>query len=90
MKVEKLTTHIGAELSGVSLADAVTNDDLFGAINEALLAHKVLFLRNQEISKAEHESQRKVFVSDVARRFAETTKPRRACYAPGPVPKLPP
>jgi len=54
MKVEKLTTHIGAELSGVSLAEAVVNDDLFGAIREALLSHKVLFLRDQQISKAEH------------------------------------
>lgn len=54
MRVEKLTTHIGAELSGVSLAEASSNDDLFGAIRAALLAHKVLFLRDQQISKAEH------------------------------------
>ena len=63
MKVEKLTTHIGAELSGVSLAEAITNDDLFGAIREAVLDHKVLFLRDQEISKAEHVG--------FARRFGE-------------------
>ena len=55
MRVEKLTTHIGAELSGVSLAEAVSNDDLFGEIRQALLDHKVLFLRDQELSKAEHE-----------------------------------
>ena len=54
MRVEKLTSHIGAELSGVSLAEAVKNDDLFGAIRQALLEHKVLFLRDQEISKSEH------------------------------------
>lgn len=54
MKVEKLTTDIGAELSGVSLAEAITNDDLFGAIKDALLARKVLFLRDQAISRAEH------------------------------------
>ena len=46
MKVEKLTTHIGAELSGVSVAEAIANDDLFGAIGQALLDHKVLFLRD--------------------------------------------
>ena len=63
MKVEKLTTHIGAELGGVSLAEAVTNDDLFGEIRQALLAHKVLFLRDQDISKAEHVA--------FARRFGE-------------------
>ena len=54
MRIEKLTTHIGAELAGVNLAEAATNDDLFGAIREALLAHKVLFLRDQDISKADH------------------------------------
>ena len=54
MRIEKLTTHIGAELSEVSLAEAITNDDLFGEIRQALLDHKVLFLRDQQISKAEH------------------------------------
>lgn len=54
MKIEKLTTHIGAEVSGVSLADAAANDDLFGEIRQALLDHKVLFLRDQDIGKADH------------------------------------
>ena len=54
MRVEKLTAHIGAQLHGVDLAEAARNDDLFGAIREELLKHKVLFLRDQEISKADH------------------------------------
>ncbi|MFM7029322.1 MAG: TauD/TfdA dioxygenase family protein [Chakrabartia sp.] len=54
MKIDKLTTHIGAELSGVNIAEAATNDDLFGAIRAALLEHKVLFLRDQDISRADH------------------------------------
>jgi taurine dioxygenase len=54
VKVEKLTFHIGAELSGVSLAEAAHNDDLFGAIKAELLAHKVLFLRDQDISRTDH------------------------------------
>lgn len=54
MKVERLTANIGAELSGVSLAEAAINDDLFGAIRAALLDHKVLFLRGQQISGADH------------------------------------
>ncbi|HKH28269.1 MAG TPA: TauD/TfdA family dioxygenase, partial [Sphingomicrobium sp.] len=54
MRIEKLTTHIGAELVGVDLAEAIANEDLFRTIKEALLAHKVLFLRDQLISKAEH------------------------------------
>ena len=54
MKIEKLTTHIGAELSGVNIAEAATNDDLFGTIHAALLDHKVLFLRDQDISRSDH------------------------------------
>jgi taurine dioxygenase len=54
MKIEKLTQHIGAELIGVDLAEAARNDDLFGAIKSALLEHKVLFLRDQDIGRADH------------------------------------
>lgn len=54
MKIERLTQHIGAELVGVNLAEAVRNDDLFGEIKAALLDHKVLFLRDQDISRADH------------------------------------
>jgi taurine dioxygenase len=63
MRIEKLTQHIGAELLGVNLAEAVTNDDLFGAIRAALLEHKVLFLRDQQISRPDHVA--------FARRFGE-------------------
>ena len=54
MRIERLTQHIGAELVGVNLAEAVRNDDLFGAIKAALLSHKVLFLRDQDIARADH------------------------------------
>ncbi len=54
MKVEPLTCCIGAELSGISLSEAARNEDMFEAVKAALLTHKVLFLRNQEISKADH------------------------------------
>ena len=54
MKVEQLTCHIGAEVSGVSLADAARDDALFAQLKSALLEHKVLFLRGQEISRADH------------------------------------
>jgi taurine dioxygenase len=54
VRVERLTQHIGAELVGVNLAEAVHNDDLFGEIRAALLSHKVLFLRDQDISRADH------------------------------------
>ncbi|MFF0200598.1 TauD/TfdA dioxygenase family protein [Streptomyces sp. NPDC005017] len=52
--VEPLTCAIGAELRGVSLADAARDDDLFAEIRSLLLRYKVLFLRDQDISRADH------------------------------------
>jgi len=54
MHVEPLTCAIGAELVGVNLADAIHDNGLFGEIRAALLKHRVLFLRGQNISRAEH------------------------------------
>ena len=54
MKVEPLTRNIGALISGVSLGDASRDDALFAEIKAQLLRHKVLFLRDQKISRAEH------------------------------------
>ena len=54
MKIEKLTTHIGAEVRGIDLAEAACSDDLFAEIRAALLEHKVLFLRDQDIGRADH------------------------------------
>ncbi|WP_233886901.1 TauD/TfdA dioxygenase family protein [Paraburkholderia flagellata] len=63
MKVEQLTYAIGAELTGVNLADAVHDDALFAEIRAALLKHRVLFLRDQNITRTEHVA--------FARRFGE-------------------
>lgn len=63
MKVQQLSCALGAELVGIDLAEAVHNDDLFGAIREQLLRHRVLFLRRQQFSRAEHVA--------FARRFGE-------------------
>ncbi|MBL8382398.1 MAG: TauD/TfdA family dioxygenase [Burkholderiales bacterium] len=63
MKVRPLTCSIGAELQGVNLAEAARDDALFAAIRALLLRHKVLFLRDQEITRAEHVA--------FARRFGE-------------------
>ena len=54
MRVEPLTCSLGAELKGVNLADAARDDDLFAEIRALLLKHRVLFLRDQDISRAEH------------------------------------
>lgn len=54
MQVEQLSYALGAEITGVSVAEAAVNDDLFGEINELFLKHKVLFFRDQDITDAEH------------------------------------
>lgn len=63
MHVEQLTCAIGAELIGVKLADAIHDDALFEQIRAQLLKHRVLFLRDQTITRAEHVA--------FARRFGE-------------------
>jgi taurine dioxygenase len=63
MQVEQLTCSIGAELIGVNLADAVHDDGLFAEIRAQLLKHRVVFLRDQELSRADHVA--------FARRFGE-------------------
>ncbi|CAB3806433.1 Alpha-ketoglutarate-dependent taurine dioxygenase [Paraburkholderia ultramafica] len=54
MRIEQLTYAIGAEITGVNLADAIEDDGLFAEIRSALLKHRVLFLRDQDISRSEH------------------------------------
>ena len=58
-----MTCTIGAELGNVNLGDASRDDALFAEIKALLLKHKVLFLRDQDITRAEHVA--------FARRFGE-------------------
>ncbi len=54
IKVERLTCAIGAELSNVNLGVASRDAGLVAEIRQLLLAHKVLFFRDQDITRAEH------------------------------------
>ena len=63
MQVEQLSCNIGAELFGVNLAEAIHDAGLFAEIRAQLLKHRMLFLRDQDISRAEHVA--------FARRFGE-------------------
>lgn len=63
MRIEPLSCALGAELVGVSLADAIYDDGLFEDLRAALFAHRVLFLRNQTFTRAQHVA--------FARRFGE-------------------
>ena len=54
IEVHRLTSFIGAELRNVSLADAANDASVFAEIKDLLLQHKVLFFRDQPISRADH------------------------------------
>ena len=54
MRIEPITCNIGAELLDVSLRDAAYDDGLFNEVYAALLKHRVLFLRDQDISGKDH------------------------------------
>ncbi len=54
IKVEQLTCSIGAELSNVDLGAASRDRGLAAEIRALLLVHRVLFFRDQNITRAEH------------------------------------
>ncbi len=63
IRVEPLSCAIGAELSNVNLGVASRDDELIAEIRGLLLKHRVLFFRDQDITRAEHVA--------FARRFGE-------------------
>jgi taurine dioxygenase len=54
IRAERLTCALGAELSNVNLGVASRTPELVAEIRTLLLRHKVLFFRDQEITRAEH------------------------------------
>jgi taurine dioxygenase len=54
IKVEPLTCAIGAELGNVNLGVASRDPGLVAEIRALLLKHRVLFFRDQDITRAEH------------------------------------
>ncbi|WP_420855034.1 TauD/TfdA dioxygenase family protein [Rhodococcus pseudokoreensis] len=63
MDARPLTCSIGAELHGVDLAAVSRDDGLFAELKSLLLEHKVLFFRDQDMSRAEHVALAKRFGS---------------------------
>jgi taurine dioxygenase len=53
IEVLPLTATIGAELRNVSLAEASRSAELFTELKELLLQYKVVFVRDQDITRAE-------------------------------------
>lgn len=54
MDARPLTGSIGADLHGVDLADVAHDDERFAELKALLLEHKVLFFRDQDMSRADH------------------------------------
>lgn len=54
IRVEPLTCTIGAELSNVNLGAAAEDDQQMAEIRSLLLKHRVLFFRDQDITRAQH------------------------------------
>ncbi|BDB29125.1 TauD/TfdA family dioxygenase (plasmid) [Cupriavidus sp. P-10] len=54
IRVEALTCTIGAELSNVNLGTAAEDDQQMAEIRSLLLKHRVLFFRDQDITRAQH------------------------------------
>lgn len=54
LEVNPLTCSIGAELSNVHLGAAAEDEGLMAEIRQALLRHRVIFFRDQDITRAEH------------------------------------
>jgi taurine dioxygenase len=54
IRVEPLTCAIGAELGNVNLGVASRDPGLVAQLRKLLLEHKVLFFRDQDITRAEH------------------------------------
>lgn len=63
IQVEPLTCSIGAELGNVNLGAAAEDDSLMAEIRALILKHRVLFFRDQDITRAQHVA--------FARRFGE-------------------
>jgi taurine dioxygenase len=54
IRVEPLSCTIGAELSNVNLGAAAEDDEQMAEIRALLLKHRVLFFRDQDITRAQH------------------------------------
>ena len=54
IKVEQLTCTIGAELSNIDLGAASRDPELVAELRRLLLKHRVLFFRDQDITRGEH------------------------------------
>jgi taurine dioxygenase len=58
--IEKLTPHIGAEISGVDLSRPLGNQQ-FQEVHDALMEHQVVFFRDQSLTHDQHKAFGRLF-----------------------------
>jgi len=61
MKISPITPAIGARVTDVHLGEAARDPERFAQIKSALLKHKVLFFRGQDITRADHQAFARCF-----------------------------
>jgi taurine dioxygenase len=59
-EVEKAGRHLGAEIHGLNLKNGM-NAETFAAFEAALIEHKIVFLRDQHLTTAEHVAISRLF-----------------------------
>src|ERR1700716_3934570 len=60
IEVRKVTPAIGAEISGVDLAGPLSNRQV-SELHDALMAHQVIFFRDQQMSVEQHKAFGRLF-----------------------------
>ena len=60
IEVRKVTPAIGAEISGVDLAGPLSNRQV-SELHDALMAHQVIFFRDQHMSVDQHKAFGRLF-----------------------------
>jgi taurine dioxygenase len=60
LAVARLTPAIGAEISGIDLARPLSNTDV-SELHDALMAHQVIFFRDQHLSVEQHKAFGRLF-----------------------------
>lgn len=54
MKIRQITPSIGAQISDINIGEASRDPNIFAQVKAALLKHKVLFFRGQDITRGDH------------------------------------
>ena len=79
--VEPLTCTIGAELGNVNLGAAAEDDLLMAEIRALLLKHRVIFFRDQDITRAQHVAFARRLSGEEAMRLDAVARRRREAWA---------